>query len=250
MQSWRAANQRGLSGRAGLRDTYNFSRSKIGTPPSGSVGGTTVVTLPPDTVCELGGGIVSVANQIIGRRLIVLGLVRGPEILHWAGRDRVGGGRVRIGGRVRLRVSGAIVMGRGRLVVEAVCFRSGVSRLHYDLIWVGGRGVKVPRRLGRELKRGGEKERERTRLSGTYLGRRGRPGRAIRSQRRVRFLKLNLGGRELDAFVRPVLPLDGRGKKEKEEGWWGEKYLWKESERCLVGSRETETFMLIRCCCW
>ena len=82
------------------------------------------------------------------------------------------------------------------------------------------------------------------------MGRRGRPGRAIRSQRRGRFLELNLRGRELDAFVRSVLPLDGRGKEEREERWLGEKYLWKESERCLVGSRETETFMLIRCCCW
>ena len=140
--------------RAGLRDTYNFTRSEVGAPPSGGVGGTTVVTLPPDTVCELGRGIVRVANQIIGGRLIVLGLVRRSEILHWAGRDRVGGRGVRIGGRVRLRVSGAIVMGRGRLVVEAVCFRSGVSCLHNDLIWVGRRGVKVPRRLGRELERG------------------------------------------------------------------------------------------------
>jgi len=137
----------------GLRDTYNFARGEVGTPPSRGVGGTTVVTLPPDAVCELGRGIISVANQIVGRRLVALGLVRRPEILHWTRRDWVGSRGVGIGGRVRLRVSGAIVMGRGRLVVEAVCFRGGVSCLHYDLIWVGRRGVKVPRGLGRELRK-------------------------------------------------------------------------------------------------
>ena len=61
------------------------------------------------------------------------------------------------------------------------------------------------------------------------MGRGGRPGGAIRSQRRGLFLELNLGGRELDAFVRSVLSLDGRGKEEEEESWERKKYLWKES---------------------
>ena len=97
--------------------------------------------------------------------------------------------------------------------MEAVSFRSGVSSLHYDLIWVGRRGVKMPRRLGRELGRGAEKESERTRLKATYVGRRGRPGGAIRSQRRGRLLELDLRGRELDAFVRSVLPVEERVRK-------------------------------------
>ena len=39
-------------------------------------------------------------------------------------------------------------------MVEAVCLGGGVTCLHYDLIWVGGRGVKVPLLLRRELDRG------------------------------------------------------------------------------------------------
>jgi hypothetical protein len=79
-------------------------------------------------------------------------------------------------------------MWRGRLVVETVCLGCGVPCLHYDLIWMGRRGIKVPGLLRREMGRGGG------------------PGRAICSQRRGRLLELNLGGRELDAFVRSVLP--------------------------------------------
>ena len=134
-------------------------------------------------------------------------------------------------------------------MVETVCLGGGVTCLHYDLIWVGRRGVKVPLLLRRELERGGEKKRGRTRLRGTYMGRGGRPGRAFCSQRRGRLLELNLGRRELDAFLGSVLPFV-LCKREREKGERGErKNLGKESERCLLASRETETFMLMRCCC-
>ena len=93
--------------------------------------------------------------------------------------------------------------------MEAVCLRCGVSCLHYDLIWMGRLGIKMPGLLRRKLERQSEKERERTRPRGTYLGRRGRPGGTIRSQGRRRLLELNLGGRELDAFVRSFLPCRG-----------------------------------------
>jgi len=141
--------------RAGWGDTYNFARREVGTPPSGGVSGATVVALPPYAVCELGRGIIGVADQIVGWRRVVLGLVRRPEILHWAGGDWVGSRGVGIGRRVRLGVSRAVVVWRGRLVVEAVSFRGSVSCLHYDLIWMGRRGVKVPRLLRRELGRRG-----------------------------------------------------------------------------------------------
>ena len=100
--------------------------------------------------------------------------------------------------------------------MKAISFRGGVPCLHYDLIWMGRRGVKVPRGLGRELgRRGGETRREKTRLRGAYMGGGGRPGGAIRSQRRGRLLELNLWGWELDAFVRSVLSLDWAGEEEK-----------------------------------
>lgn len=44
-------------------------------------------------------------------------------------------------------------------MVEAVCFGGSVTCLHYDLIWVGRRGIKMPlllllllllRKLGRD----------------------------------------------------------------------------------------------------
>ena len=246
LASGRSARDKNMH--TGQRETYDFARSEVGTPPGRGVSGSAVVTLSPDAVCELGRGIVGVANQIIGRGLVVLGLVRGSEILHWAGRDRVGSRGVRVGGRVRLGVSRAIVVWRGRLVVEAVCLRGGVSCLHYDLIRVGRGRVKVPGLLRRELERRGEQESEGTRLKGTCMGGGGRPGGTIRRQRRGRLLELDLGGRELDAFVRSVLP---GGGLERENGERRErKDLWKESERCLEGSRETETFMLMRCCCW
>jgi hypothetical protein len=82
------------------------------------------------------------------------------------------------------------------------------------------------------------------------MGGRGRPGGAICRQRRGRLLELNLGGRELDAFVRSVLSVGGRGSGRAEREERERKDLWKESERCLLASRETETFMLMRCCCW
>lgn len=156
--------------RAGWRDTYHFSRSEVGTSPSGGVSGTTVVALSPDTVCELSRCIVSVADQIIGRGLVVLRLVRRSKVLHGAGGDWVGSRGIGIRGRVRLGVSRAVVVWRRRLVVEAVCFRSGVPCLHYDLIWMGRRGVKVPRLLRRELERRGEKKSERTRQTGLTWG--------------------------------------------------------------------------------
>ena len=195
------------------KDTYNFARSEVGTPPSRGVGGTTVVTLSPDTVCEFRRGIIGVADEIIGRGLVALGLVGRPEVLHWAGRDRVGGRGVRVGGRVRLGVSGAVVVWRGWLVVEAVCLRGGVTCLHYDLIWVRRRGIKVSGLLRRELERWGKKDSKRTRLERTCMGRRGRPGGAICRQRRGRLLELDLRGWELDAFVRSVLPVDERVRK-------------------------------------
>jgi hypothetical protein len=61
-------------------------------------------------------------------------------------------------------------MWRGRLVVETVRFGGGVPCLHYDLIWVGRRGVKVPLLLRRELEGRGEKKGERTRLAGLTWG--------------------------------------------------------------------------------
>ena len=90
--------------------------------------------------------------------------------------------------------------------METVSFGGSVSCLHYDLIWMGRGGIKMSRLLRRELERRSEKKSERTRRTGTYVRGGGRPGRAIRSQRRGRLLELNLGGRELDAFVRSVLP--------------------------------------------
>ena len=138
--------------------TYHLARGEVGTPPSGGISSTAVVALPPDAVRELCRGVVGVANQIIGRRLVVLRLVRGPEVLHGAGRDWVRSRRVGIGGRVRLGVSRPIVVWRGRLVVEPVCLRGSVSCLHYDLVWMGRRGVKVPRLLRRELRRRGERK--------------------------------------------------------------------------------------------
>ena len=103
-------------------------------------------------------------------------------------------------------------------MVETVGLRGGVSCLHYDLIWVGRGRIKVPGLLGRELERRGEKESGRTRQKGTCMGRRGRPRGAICRQRRGRFLELNLGRRELDAFVRSVLPGAGGSEREKKEG--------------------------------
>jgi len=228
--------------------TYHFARGEVGTSPSGGVSGATVVALSSDAVSQLCCSVVSVADQIIGRGLIVLRLVRSPKVLHGAGRDWVGSRGVGIRGRVGLGVSRAVIMWRGRLVVETVCLGGGVPCLHYDLIWVGRRGVKVPLLLRRELERRGEKKREKTRQTGTYMGRGGGPGRAICSQRRRRLLELNLRGRELDAFVRSVLPVGGvrrrKGRERRER-----RHLGKESERCLLASRETETLMLMRCCC-
>ena len=212
--------------RGGWKDTYHFSWGEVGPPPSGGISGTTVVALSPDTVSQLGCCVVGVADQIIGRGLIVLRLVRRPKVLHGVGRDWVGSRGIGIRRRVCLGVSRAIVMWRGRLVVKTVRFGGGVPCLHYDLIWMGRRGIKVPLLLRRELERRGEKKREGTRLTGTYMGRGGGPGRAICSQRRGRLLELNLGRRELDAFVRSVLPLRGvrkrkgrgKGKKVPREG--------------------------------
>jgi hypothetical protein len=150
--------QQGANAQMEQKETYDFARSEVGTSPGGGVSGTTVVTLSPDTVCELGGGVVSVANEVVCLRLVVLGLVRRPEVLHWTGGDRVGSRGVGIGGRVRLGVSRAVVVWRRRLVVETVSLGGGVSCLHYDLIWVGRRGVKVPLLLlGRGLERRGER---------------------------------------------------------------------------------------------
>ena len=173
LQSLRVANQQRQNKRAGKRVTYHLARSEVGTPPSRGVGGTTVVTLPPDAVREFCRGVVGVTNQIIGRGLVVLRLVRGPKVLHGAGRDWIGSRRVRIGGRVRLGVSRAIVVWRGRLVVEAVRLRGSVSCLHYDLVWMGRRGVKVPRLLRRELRRRGEKKSGGEATDGDILGEKG-----------------------------------------------------------------------------
>ena len=81
------------------------------------------------------------------------------------------------------------------------------------------------------------------------MGGRGRLGRAICSQGWGRFLKLNLGRRKLDAFVRSVLPVGRGAVRERKEDEEERTNLWKESVRCLLASRETETFMLMRCCC-
>ena len=150
-----------MRARTGTKNTYDFTRSQVGTSPCGGVSGATVVTLPSDAVCKLGRGIVSVTDQIIGLRLVALRLVRGPKVLHGAGGDLVGSGGVRIGGRVRLGVSRAVVVWRGRLVVETVSFGGSVTCLHYDLIWVRGRGIKVPLGLLRELGREKRCEKER-----------------------------------------------------------------------------------------
>jgi hypothetical protein len=161
--------QQGANAQMEQKETYDFARSEIGTSPGGGVSGTTVVTLSPDTVCEFGGGVVSVANEVVCLRLVVLGLVRRPEVLHWTGGDRVGGRGVGIGGRVRLGVSRAVVVWRRRLVVETVSLGGGVSCLHYDLIWVGRRGVKVPLLLlGRGLERRGERGEGRDRGGRTW----------------------------------------------------------------------------------
>lgn len=136
----------------------HFTRGKIGAPPGRGVGGTTIVAFPPDTVCKLCGGIISIPDHIIGWGLVALRLVGRPEVLHGARGDRVGGWGVGIGRRVRLGVSGPIVVRRGWLVVETVSFRGGVTCLHYDLIWVRGWRIKVPRLLLlllREMGRGG-----------------------------------------------------------------------------------------------
>lgn len=151
--------------RAETKDTYDFTRSKVGTSPSGGVSGATVVALPPDAVSKFGRSIVSVANQIVGLRLVALGLVRSSEVLHGAGGNLVGSRGVRIRGRIRLGVSGAVVVWRGRLVMKTVCFGGSVTCLHYDLIWVGRRGIEVPLLLLllllRELRRDGlERRRE------------------------------------------------------------------------------------------
>lgn len=58
-----------------------------------------------------------------------------------------------------------------------------------------------------------------TRQTWTYMGGRGGLGRTIYGQGWRRFLELNLRGRELDAFVRSVLPLSAlRGCKLEQRG--------------------------------
>ena len=56
-------------------------------------------------------------------------------------------------------------------MVETVCLGGGVPCLHYDLIWVGRRGVKMPLLLRRELERGGERRKDAT--GGDLHGERG-----------------------------------------------------------------------------
>ena len=149
--------------RALRKVTYDFTRGEVGTPPSGGVSGTTIVAFSPDAVRELGRRVISVTDEIIGRSLVVLRLVRRPKVLHGARGDWVGGRGISVGRRVRLGVPRAVVMWRGRLMVETVGFGGSVSCLHYDLIWMRRRGIKVPllllllllRLLLRELERGG-----------------------------------------------------------------------------------------------
>jgi hypothetical protein len=172
----------------------DFTRGQVRTSPGGGVSGATVVALPPDAVCKFGRCVVRVADQIIGRGLVVLGGVRRPEVLHGARGDLVGRG-VRIRRRIRLGVSIAVVMWRGRLVVETVRLGGSVTCLHYDLIRVGRWGIKVPLLLLLLLLR--------------KMGRRGRLGGAICSQGWRRFLELNLRWGKLDAFVRSFLPMKG-----------------------------------------
>jgi hypothetical protein len=110
--------------------TKHFTRGEVGTPPSGSVSGATVVALSSDTVCKLGRGIISVADHVIGRGRVALRLVRSSEVLHGARGDWVGSRGIRIGGRVRLGVSRPIVVWRRWLVVETVGFGGSVACLH------------------------------------------------------------------------------------------------------------------------
>lgn len=59
------------------------------------------------------GSVVGVADQIIGRGLVVPILVKRPGVLHGARRDWVGSRGIGIGGRVGLGVSRTVAMWLG-----------------------------------------------------------------------------------------------------------------------------------------